>query len=154
MGLIRGLGKTHAELGRHLPLVGLGVLIDNGEAFLMERRKGSHGAGTWSVPGGHLDHGETWAAGARREVVEETGMGVHVFAEPVGVTQCTVEDLHYITLFLYARPLSHNPAPEIREPDKCAELRWVRWEDMGGLDLFDPLFAFRALCPHRPTARI
>jgi ADP-ribose pyrophosphatase YjhB (NUDIX family) len=35
-------------------------------------------AGQWSVPGGTLEIGETLEAGVAREVLEETGLGVHV----------------------------------------------------------------------------
>ena len=42
------------------PRVGIGVMIQNEEGeILLGLRKGSHGAGEWSFPGGHLEMGET-----------------------------------------------------------------------------------------------
>jgi 8-oxo-dGTP diphosphatase len=33
-------------------MVGIGVVIINRDKILLGKRKGSHGAGEWSVPGG------------------------------------------------------------------------------------------------------
>lgn len=54
--------------------VGVGALvIDNGRV-LLGRRKGSHGAGTWALPGGWLEKGESFEDAAVRELEEETGL--------------------------------------------------------------------------------
>ena len=42
------------------------------EVLLIERAKGAL-KGQWSLPGGHIEAGETARAAARREVREETG---------------------------------------------------------------------------------
>ena len=51
---------SQTNLEKKYPRVGIGVLIENenGEVLLGLRR-GSHGEGEWSFPGGHLDFGET-----------------------------------------------------------------------------------------------
>ena len=52
--------------------VGVGVFVWRDGRFIMGQRLGSHGANTWSVPGGHLEFGESWEDCAIREVKEET----------------------------------------------------------------------------------
>lgn len=52
------------------PLVGVGVLIfqQGSQRCLVGRRKGAHGGGEYALPGGHLEHGESFEECARREV--------------------------------------------------------------------------------------
>jgi len=93
----------------------------------MGRRKGSHGTGTWSFPGGHLEPGETVAKCAARETLEETGVPVSplefrklTFTNDI----FTVEDKHYITLYMVARWPEDAPEPRIIEPNKCDGWQW------------------------------
>lgn len=59
------------------PQVRVGVLIVQNCRILLGKRKGAHGAGTWSAPGGHLEFGESIDACARREVLEENGLEIY-----------------------------------------------------------------------------
>jgi 8-oxo-dGTP diphosphatase len=60
------------------PLVGVGgVVIDQGRALLI-RRASEPLRGQWSIPGGMLELGETLQQGVARELLEETGLHVHV----------------------------------------------------------------------------
>ena len=54
-------------------LAGGAVVVADGE-LLMVRRGHGPGAGTWSVPGGHVELGETLAEAVVRELAEETGL--------------------------------------------------------------------------------
>ena len=56
------------------PRVGVGVLVVRDGHLLLGQRRGSHGAGTWALPGGHLERGEDAVACGRRELLEETGL--------------------------------------------------------------------------------
>ena len=56
------------------PVVGLGVVLFHDGHVLLVRRSKSPNAGRWSLPGGGQELGETAEAGARRELLEETGM--------------------------------------------------------------------------------
>ena len=49
----------------------------NNNVLIVERGKGSL-PGLWSLPGGHIEVGETARAAAQREVMEETGIRVQI----------------------------------------------------------------------------
>ena len=48
------------------PKVGVGVMVLKDGKVLLTRRKGSHGAGEYSFPGGHLEYMESFEDCARR----------------------------------------------------------------------------------------
>ncbi|MFZ6036191.1 MAG: nucleotide triphosphate diphosphatase NUDT15 [Patescibacteria group bacterium] len=111
---------------KNRPRVGLGVIIVNAEGnILVGKRIGSH-APYYSIPGGHLDMGETFEQAAIREVREETGMDIsqpRVIAITNNLETYRESGLHYISVVLQAG--SHRGEPVIREPEKCSEWRWV-----------------------------
>ena len=112
------------------------IVLRDGLVLLGERI-GAHGAGTWALPGGHLEFGESVEQCARREVLEETGLDV----EPIGAGPYTsdvfsAEQRHYVTLFVLAR--GAHGEPQRREPHKCARWQWCRWSALP-TPLFAPL---------------
>jgi uncharacterized protein (TIGR00730 family) len=109
------------------PLVGIGVLVFQNGAVLLGLRRGSHGSGTWSPPGGHLEFGEEPIECVRRETFEEAGIQIGD-VQFVGVTNDVFaeEDRHYVTLF-YSAMLAGG-TPTVLEPTKCEEWRWWPWD--------------------------
>jgi len=57
-----------------LPVVVVLCPVNNG--LIVIRRNIDPQKGTLTLPGGYLDPGETWQEGARRELLEETGIGI------------------------------------------------------------------------------
>lgn len=61
-------------VAEHWPKAAVSVALFRGDAVLLiERSKGIR-AGYWSLPGGHIEPGETALAAAARELIEETGL--------------------------------------------------------------------------------
>ena len=123
-------------------VLGIGIVVVRDGKVLLLRRAGSHGAGTWSLPGGHLEHGETWEACARREVEEETGLRIQGIRF-VGATNdvFSKEGKHYVTLFVQTEAIEGEP--EIKEPHKATDMGWFSWESLPE-ELFLPLKNLRA----------
>ena len=120
--------------------VGVGVLIVRGGAVLLGLRRGSHGAGTWAPPGGHLEAGETVEACARREALEETGLVLGtVVRGPYTVDDLPDAGARYVTLFTVATVWSGEP--RTMEPAKCAGWAWHDWHALDALDALDALAA-------------
>jgi 8-oxo-dGTP diphosphatase len=101
----------------------------------------SHGAGTWSVPGGWMDFGETPLEAVVREVKEEVNLDLIMYDdEPIGVTNHVFDEagVHSVCLF-YRAPIIGSLMPEIMEPGKIAAIEWVRIGDIPARSLFPHL---------------
>jgi 8-oxo-dGTP diphosphatase len=123
------------------PQVGVGVLVLRAGRLLLGRRRGAHGAGTWSAPGGHLEFAESPFECARRELREEAGLDAGTLqAGPFTSDVFAQEGRHYVTLFVLARAVSGEPL--CLEPDKCEGWAWFEWSALPE-PLFTPLGSLR-----------
>lgn len=100
----------------------------------MGKRRGAHGAGTWSVPGGWIEPGESPEAAAVREVLEETGLQVTGARVVAATTTAHPEGLTSVTVWVTADWESGEPT--IVEPDKFVEQKWCSFSE----ELPEPLF--------------
>lgn len=103
--------------------VGVGVILIRDNKILLGERMGSHGANTWSPPGGHLEFGENIETCAIRETEEETGLIISS-VEKLAFTNdfFEKEEKHYVTLFVTASDITGEP--HVTEPDKCKQWQW------------------------------
>lgn len=109
--------------------VGFGVMILKDNRILLGKRhedpeKASsllNGAGTWTMPGGKLHFGETFEAGAKREVLEETSLVLDKI-KVICVNQDMTENAHFVTIGFLAETFSGEV--EIMEPDEITEWQW------------------------------
>ncbi len=123
--------------------VGVGVLVLHQGLVLLGRRRGSHGAGTWSAPGGRLEFGEQIEACAARELREETGLTASTLElGPYSNDIFPEVKQQYLTVYVVARGIQGTPAN--LEPDKCDGWAWFRWGEWP-TPLFKPVESLLAI---------
>lgn len=106
------------------PRVGIGVFVIKDGKFLMGHRKGSHGSDTWSIPGGHLEFGESFEQTAEREVMEETGLRINnVRFGAVTNDFFESDNKHYVSVWMLSDWAEGEPT--ITEPDKYINQEWI-----------------------------
>ncbi|MFI5754612.1 NUDIX hydrolase [Streptomyces sp. NPDC051569] len=106
--------------------LGVGVIVrDSAGRILL----GLHHGGTWELPGGKLDPGESVTAAAVRELREETGLRTHerdvtVFAmlhdETGGLTRVSMAAV--VTVY--------DGVPVAAEPELIREWRWAPVDEL------------------------
>lgn len=111
------------------PRVGIGVFVFKDGKFLMGKRRNSHAADTWSIPGGHLEFGETPEQTAIREIAEETGLEVENARFGAITNDIFLDDnKHYISIWMITNWKSGEPT--ITEPDKYIDHVWVDFDTL------------------------
>jgi len=114
------------------PLVGVGVLIRDGDKILIVKRAGEPSKGIWSIPGGLVELGERVRDAAVREVEEETGLSIEI-DDLLGVFDSVSKDesgavrYHYILVDFLAHPTGGELKPE----SDISDARWVSPEEVG-----------------------
>ncbi|WP_433357679.1 NUDIX hydrolase (plasmid) [Microtetraspora malaysiensis] len=106
------------------------LLVEHGKVLMLQRANTGFADGSWSLPGGCLDKGETLPAGAAREGREELGVVI------------APDDLAFVHLCHHADPDGQDRIgvffaatrwtgePTNAEPGKCEKIAWF---NLGGL---------------------
>ena len=109
--------------------------------------EGRSGAGTWGLPGGHLEGGEAFSLCASRQVKKEVGLDLSpaAFRFIFATNDVMPRDAggHYVTIYQGAT-LTAAQAAEVGnpEPHKCGGWRWLPWEEVRYVSKFMPLRHF------------
>ena len=115
---------------------GCGVMIFNDKNQLLLGLKNEdreladselHEEGTWCMPGGMIEYGESFEEAGAREVKEETGLDVSDL-EVICVQTDKNEHAHFISVGMIARNV--KGIPQVCEPDVL--IRW-EWFDLDKL---------------------
>lgn len=109
---------------------GAGILFTDGkQVLLLKRAEGTGNAGTWGLPGGKVEKGETTIAGAIRETKEETGI-TEVPGNRLEIYESR-DGTHRWTTYLY----------RVREPfevtvsEEHTDYKWEDLDKIGDLNL-------------------
>ena len=107
--------------------IGCEVFIKQGESILLGKRKNCYGEGTWALPGGHLEYGETLIQAAQREMKEELGIEIpnlHLLT----ITENITDTNHYLHCSFLAG--EYVGKIQCMEPERCYEWRFFPITDL------------------------
>lgn len=128
------MAEENKENKNNRPLVGVSILVRNGDRILLVKRERVHGSGTWGAPGGHLEYGESFEHRAAEEVREETGVEISDIKFRVVTNDVfEAEKKHYITIWMEAKYVSGEAA--VKAPYEESEVGWFNWHSLP-----EPLF--------------
>jgi 8-oxo-dGTP diphosphatase len=130
-------GRDGAAVAR-VAQVATGVLVQRRlharhPEVLMLRKTGGGWPGHWVFPGGRLQHGETFVAGACRELEEETGIKLSPATDPirlVAVTSVVSPELHLVGFLFEVRDHFPESRAVNAEPEKHDEIGWFPWTEL------------------------
>jgi ADP-ribose pyrophosphatase YjhB (NUDIX family) len=116
----------------------VGAIAVYDDQILLIRRGRGPAEGTWSVPGGRVEAGETLAEAVVRELLEETGLA-GVCEGLVGWVERIDDQLHHVILdFAVTILVGADPVAG----DDAAEAAWVPLANVAELSLVDGLAEF------------
>jgi 8-oxo-dGTP diphosphatase len=129
------------------PAVGVGAVAVHDGAVLLVRRGKGPAAGEWSVPGGHVEMGETLHEAIVREVLEETGLEVVVdrflgFVERMGEEPAAGAPAPYHFVILDFAVTVLDPTQPPVAGDDAAEAAWVPTGEISDLRLVQGVYEF------------
>lgn len=121
--------------------VGFGVFLYKSGRVLLGRRNDDsekadselHGEGTWTMPGGKLEFGESFEEGAKREVMEETGIvldKVKLICVNNDMVLNSEKPAHFVTLGFFADERYFSGSPKVMEPEEITEWRWFDLDNL------------------------
>lgn len=94
------------------PLLTVDTVVTNNESLVLIKRKNDPYQGSWALPGGFVEYGETVEDAALRETLEETGLLINL-KDIVGVYSDINRDPrgHTVSICFHAHPIGGNLTP-------------------------------------------
>ena len=118
------------------PIVGVGVVILDADKVLLIKRGKPPRAGTWSLPGGAQESGETLKEAALREIYEETSLKVEIIGlidivDSIRRDKKGDTEYHY-TLIDFAARVTGGA---LRAGDDAIDSHWFTLQEIKELDM-------------------
>ena len=119
------------------PIVGVGVVILDADKILLIKRGKPPRAGTWSLPGGAQESGETLKEAAIREIYEETNLKVEIIGlidivDSIRRDKKGDTEYHY-TLIDFAARVTGGA---LRAGDDAIDSHWFTLQEIKELDIW------------------
>jgi 8-oxo-dGTP diphosphatase len=121
------------------PVVAVGGVAVRDGALLLVQRATDPQAGRWSIPGGHVEPGESLTSAVEREVQEETGLEVRC-GPLLGWAERMGPGYHFVILDFTVTVRDDSRDPVARSD--AAASAWVPLEKVATLSLVDGLEEF------------
>ena len=119
------------------PIVGVGVVILDADKVLLIKRGKPPRAGTWSLPGGAQESGETLKEAALREIYEETNLKVEIIGlidivDSIRRDKKGDAEYHYTLIDFVARVTGGA----LRAGDDAIDTRWFTLQEIKKLEIW------------------
>lgn len=144
------------------PLVGVGAVIIRDNEILLVRRGQPPAEGSWSIPGGKVELGETLVDALCREIKEECNLDIEV-GPPIAVLDSIVRSSSGQVLYHYALVdfWVYSVRGTAISSSDAREVRWVPLAEVSALQitqglvpLLDHLGCAQGQAPKKPPAGI
>lgn len=118
------------------PYVGVGIVVFRGDEVLLAQRGKPPNMGSWSIPGGAQELGETVHEAAARELREETGLEVDILGLVDVVDSIRRDDDGDVAFhFTLVDMVAEWRAGEAIAGDDVPAVKWVKFEHIDQYDL-------------------
>jgi 8-oxo-dGTP diphosphatase len=115
----------------HVPRVGSAVVVRSGDTLLLARRGKQPNKGRWVFPGGKIEPFESIREAAERELLEETGLHIHVRDQIGAFEIIEPPGEHRVIIYSWAEPAGGTLQPA----SDVSELRFCTRQEIAKLDL-------------------
>lgn len=102
------------------------VFIQDNQLLMALRQNVEHSNNLWAFPGGRVEQGESLAAAAQRECLEEVGVCPTLLEGPISLPDQDGNTLHF---FVCRRWQGEH---QNLEPQLCAQLEWFPSSELPG----------------------
>ncbi len=117
------------------PLVGVGILIRQGDKYLLIQRAAEPDKGLWSVPGGMIEIGERSTEAAVREVYEETGLVVEILRILDVIDKIIMDENKVKFHFVIVDYIAEYKSGTLKASSDALNARWVTAEEFRDYEL-------------------